>query len=134
MSEAGVTAFDKGAEFWEQYEIYTDDDGRRFVNLGVYIYCAENDMGWDDGIVREWREVHEYISIPLDRVLELTRSTASIWNQPECDLRPGDEIEDLTEEEARQRFVDMYDSNIKLGINEVKEDTPDGVYFGVVNV
>ena len=131
MSKEGEDAFYLGAEFWEQYEIFTDDDGRRFLNVGVYIYCAENDVGWEDGIIREWREVHEYVSYPLEKVLEIIDDEDTLWNQSEYDFRPIDDMGDLTEEEARQRFVNMYDSNIKMNMKEIRADTPDGVYFGV---
>ena len=132
MSREGEDAFDLGAEFWEQYEIFTEDDGKRFLNIGVYIYCAENDIGWEDRVSREWREVHEYVSFPLEKVLEIIGNEDTLCNQSEYDFRPSDEIEDLTQEEAKQRFVDMYDNNIKMNMKEIRTDTPDGVYFGVM--
>ena len=133
MSDESDMVFDAGrAEFWEQYEIFTDDDGKRYVNVGSYIYCAGNDVNEEeDGIVRDWRHVSEYITIPMEKMLKLIEEKDTIWNQPESDFRPSDEIEDLSIDEARERFAEMYDGCPRLHMEDIKENTPDGVYFGV---
>ena len=117
-------------EDFEYFEVDTEKDGQRFIRFGTYIYCAECSM--DDETEKDWREVSERFSLPLDRFIQMMKDGHSPWSTKECEERPLDYIEDLTKAEAIERFNYHLTSFPLLNGKDVTMDTPDGGYFGTM--
>jgi len=71
--------------------------------------------------------------VPLQKVIDIYAShNRTICSLYECELRPLDTIKDLTEEDARRIFTELYDTHTKLDGPEIRQDTPDGTYIGIL--
>lgn len=122
---------DVDPECFEYYEIDTEKDGRRFIRFGSYIYNAECSMD-DDLPELTWREVGEKFSLPLEKYLQMRDDHLSPWSSEECCNRPDDYIEDITEEDAKDRFIWYQEHFRRLDKEQIKIDTPDGGYIGIL--
>lgn len=122
---------DTDPECFEYYQIDTEEDGKRYIRFGRYIYNAEGSID-DDHPELTWREVEEEFSFPLDRFIQMRKEKQSPWGTKECYDRPNDYIDDISEEEAMDRFSWYLEHVPRLDGDQVTMDTPDGWYFGVI--
>ena len=118
-------------EFYEYFELDTVKDGSRYIRFGNYLYCAEDSI-YDDRPELTWREVMERFSLPLERYIQMRDRGESPWSSDEADNRPSDYIEDVSEEEATRRFNEYLRDCPRLDGSDIRMDTPDGGYFGVI--
>lgn len=104
----------------ELYNIFTDDNGDKFIHLLAYIYKSFDDESWkiSEGMG---------IVIPIEEFIDEVKKDEEgeyinlLWQN--ADQR---DIEDLTEEDVI-RYID--DVNDLLDYNEITVDTPDGDYL-----
>ena len=70
--------------------------------------------------------------MPLDEFIEWFDEHHTISGHPLDDERPLDGILDYTHEQAKEAFARLLDECILLDGCEVRSDTPDGNYIGIL--
>ena len=112
---------------FETVTIDTDEDGR-WIALETYFY-SPGDSIIDDEPDLTWRQVDEYVRMKLEKFINMRKNHIHISNAEENDTRPLDSIDDLTEEQAVERFTEILDELPFISADDITMDTPDGIYL-----
>jgi len=112
---------------FETATIDTDDEGR-WIILETYFY-SPGDSIIDDEPDLTWRQVNEYVRMKLDKFINIRKNNTHISNADEANDRPLDEIYDLTEEQAVERFTELLNELPYISPDDITMDTPDGTYL-----
>lgn len=113
---------------FETVTIETDDKGR-WIILNTYFYNPGADEVDEDGNDLDWRQVDEYVCMKLDKFIDMRRNKTHISNAEESNNRPCDEIYDLTEKQAVEKFIEILDELPFISADDIIMDTPDGIYL-----
>ena len=126
--EEMIEAFRKNdGNGFETVTIDTDEDGR-WISLETYFYNP-GDSIIDDEPDLTWRQVDEYVRMKLEKFIDMRKNHIHISNAEENDTRPLDSIDDLTEEQAVERFTEILDELPFISTDDITMDTPDGTYL-----
>ena len=114
---------------FETISIRTNDDRSRSISFGTYFYNPGASEIDEEGNDLDWRVVNEFVKIDLSEFIHMIIGHIHISNADECNNRPCDDIDDLTETEAVEQFTKIVDTYPFISKDDITMDTPDGDYL-----